>query len=133
ASTYAFGNAGAFGQPSGIGSHLPVVAIATAPATGGQLSYTAWTVQSTPTPGSASRLNGVRCLTANDCVAVGFDQSGSVQSALVDTWNGASWTAKVLSGPSSTVNQLAGVACTSSTSCVAVGFEQASNVQPQAV
>jgi hypothetical protein len=129
--TYAFGNAGVFGTPAGIGGHLPVVAIATAPASGGALSYAAWQVQSTPTPGSASRLNGVRCLNANDCVAVGWDQSGSVQSPLVDSWNGHTWTATIAPKKSSTVNQLAGVACPSASSCTAVGYEQTPTVADQ--
>lgn len=54
---------------------------------------TAWTVETSPSPGKFSALTSVSCTSATFCVAVGgraLSASGAA-SPLVETWNGATW------------------------------------------
>jgi hypothetical protein len=128
ASVYAFGDAGAFDQPAGIGSHLPVVAIAAAPPSTSQLSYADWSVQQTPSVGTGAQLDGVQCHAATDCTAVGFYDSSSGQDPLVEAWNGSSWSQQTAQVPGGSVQaQLKGVSC-SGTFCMAVGYYENSSV-----
>jgi hypothetical protein len=46
-----------------------------------------WSIPVYPTPGTWSMLNGVSCVSASYCVAVGASSTGS----LVEVWNGSSW------------------------------------------
>lgn len=50
---------------------------------------TAWAVQSSPNPSSASYLNGVSCTSASACIAVGHYVSGS-SVTLAERWDGTS-------------------------------------------
>ena len=74
-----------------------------------------------------SILNGVSCVSATDCTAV-----GSVHNApetLVESWNGTAWSA--VSTPNkvtgSSRNYLDGVSCDPATACNAVGYYQKLN------
>lgn len=70
----------------------------------------------------AGTLNGVSCVTAGRCVAVGsYDKSPGKSLALAETWNGRGWTPVRLSTPAGKSSQLAAVSCASAASCVAVG------------
>ena len=80
---------------------------------------------STTTPpslaGSNPYLNGVSCISATSCFAVGgyTDESGD-STPLVEFWNGAQWS--IQSAPGFTASSaLSAVSCASSSSCVAVG------------
>jgi hypothetical protein len=128
ASVYAFGDAGAFDQPAGITSHLPVVAIAAAPPSSSQLSYADWTVQKTPSIGTGAQLNAVQCRAATDCTAVGFYDSSSGEVPLVEVWNGSSWSQQSAQVPSGSAQaRLRAVSC-SGTFCMAVGYYENSSV-----
>jgi hypothetical protein len=91
---------------------------------------TAWSVVKSPNKqqnGSTdtNQLNGVSCVSATDCVAVGSYQlpknAGPVRT-LVETWNGSTWSITRSVNKSATVsNQLNGVTCASATDCAAVG------------
>jgi hypothetical protein len=125
AATYAFGDARAYATPAGITSHLPVVAIATAPPPIADTSTAAWVLQKTPAIGS--QLNGVKCLSVNNCWAVGWDGTGDPTThsdfPLAEHWNGSSWSQTVLPhpktrSPSSTLN---GISCPATNFCMAVG------------
>jgi hypothetical protein len=67
--------------------------------------------------GTWNALDGVSCPSAAFCVAVGSDESGS--GALVETWNGTSWS--VTQSPPVGTSVLRAVACPSATFCAAVG------------
>jgi hypothetical protein len=66
----------------------------------------------------------VSCLSATSCIAVGgYTNAAGTQLALVQTWNGTSWTQDT-PGPISA--SLASVSCSAATDCMAVGgFESA--------
>lgn len=93
-----------------------------------------WNTTSPPSlAGSNPYLNGVSCISATSCFAVGgyTDESGD-STPLVEYWNGAQWSVQSApAGPNgSSFND---VSCTSSTSCVAVGSSNEnslSNLKP---
>lgn len=84
---------------------------------------TSWSIVSTPaTAASIATLNGVSCVSATDCVAVGFTATttGTV-AALIEAWNGSVWS--IVNSPVVKMYriELSGVSCVSAVSCVAVG------------
>jgi hypothetical protein len=83
-----------------------------------------WTVISASEPKavSAAQLQGVSCVSATSCIAVGSETEGGRSLSLAESWNGKTWTALKTSSPSSTYNVLYGVSCQAS-SCVAVGTD----------
>jgi len=85
---------------------------------------TTWHTVAVKLPSGATMggLFGVSCLSAKDCVAVG--QAGKTPVnllALVETWNGKTWTPRVLATASGVATGLEGVSCRSAANCVAVG------------
>src|SRR6266702_6325588 len=76
----------------------------------------AWTVVSSPSPGSVNDLNGVASISANDVWAVGDTN----QQTLTEHWNGPAWS--VVASPNASSNDaLIGVAAVSPTDVWAVG------------
>src|SRR5205085_3421309 len=56
---------------------------------------TAWTIETTPNPTSATRssLEGVSCASATACTATGFSSdSPGTQVTLAEHWDGTTWT-----------------------------------------
>jgi hypothetical protein len=57
-----------------------------------------WTIASSPNAGSSSRaednwLNGVYCISRNNCTAVGYStNTKAISQTLIETWNGHRWT-----------------------------------------
>ena len=87
-----------------------------------------WAVQPTVPPSGAtsSTLNGVSCTSSSSCTAVGsYSAKGGVTSALVESWNGTSWT--IQATPKGGPNSLNGVSCTSASACTAVGSDKGSS------
>jgi hypothetical protein len=66
-----------------------------------------------------SILNGVSCVSATDCTAVG--SVGNAPETLVESWNGTAWSVVPSPDPGSGDNNLYGVSCASATACTAVG------------
>ena len=87
---------------------------------------TIWATQVTPNPSGAtsSMLTGVSCTAATACTAVGSFATGPAVKptrALVERWNGTSWTTQTAPAPSgATSTSLSGVSC-EATACTAVG------------
>ncbi len=81
-----------------------------------------WTIQSTPNVGGAttSQLNGVSCVSATACTAVGYSSNGT-GSPLAEVFNGSAWKIQPTQDPSGTFNELDSVSCPSATACIAVG------------
>ena len=86
-----------------------------------------WSLQPSPHPAAwiVSSLNGVVCLTANDCVAVGSYQAvtkiGPLEHGLVERWDGKRWT--VVATPSVRLFALLySVSCTTPNFCMATGW-----------
>ena len=92
-----------------------------------------WAIQSTPVPAGSttSQLNGVSCISASACIAVGSFTKASTTRTLAEAWNGTSWTIQSTPVPAgSTTSQLNGVSCTSASACIAVGsFTKASTTR----
>ena len=88
-----------------------------------QAAAPTWSVVPTPDrPGVA--VGGLSCVSASSCTAAGWFHSavvGTPDQALIQTWNGTTWS--VVSGADRGTgnNDLAAVTCRSATSCTAVG------------
>ena len=81
---------------------------------------TRWSLEPTPRlpdSGSYSYLMGVSCPSAAACVAVGTYADNRAMQALVERWNGETWSIQ----PTDTEGELEAVSCASATSCAAVG------------
>jgi hypothetical protein len=73
-----------------------------------------------PSPGNAYEyLFGVSCVSATSCVAVGSSDG----SALIETWDGASWSVTP-NELGADYSELLGVSCVSAEHCVAVGDQR---------
>jgi hypothetical protein len=80
-----------------------------------------WSMVPSPNAGTEDNvLNGVSCVSATFCVAVG-DQD-ALANTLIETWNGSKWSITPSpNGSGADADQLLGVSCTSASSCTAVG------------
>ena len=79
-----------------------------------------------PSPGdNGNGLNGVSCLSADSCIAVGefYIDSQSAQT-LVESWDGTSWSVVPSPSPPKAGAYLQGVSCVSPTFCMAAGKAQ---------
>jgi tripartite motif-containing protein 71 len=83
----------------------------------------------TPSGAAGKSLSGVSCLSANDCMAVGYyTNAGGANQTLVEHWDGASWQVVASPNPAGVLeSRLEGVSCTASTNCTAVGYSQPSS------
>jgi RHS repeat-associated protein len=94
-----------------------------------------WSITASPDQGTDlnNTLSGVSCVSASDCVAVGYYETTSDPSllscttsqgtcdTLIETWNGSSWSITTSPNQGSYDTNLLSVSCGASTSCVAVG------------
>jgi hypothetical protein len=78
-----------------------------------------WSILATPQLPTLALLEGVSCLSARDCTAVGTQQSPLL--TLVETWNGTKWTVVPSPNVASRYNYLDSVSCVSARACMAVG------------
>lgn len=84
-----------------------------------------WTIDSIPNPAGMKNavLNGVSCMSADDCTAVGEADTGSSGEGLVVHWNGSGWSQVTVPQPAGAqFASLNGVSCATAGSCVAVGL-----------
>jgi hypothetical protein len=84
---------------------------------------TSWTLSNAVTPaGDNAILTGVACTSTSSCVAVGsFGQFEAEGMALIESWNGKTWTQETAPGGASTTYDLAAIACSAAAACIAVG------------
>jgi hypothetical protein len=81
-----------------------------------------WSLSSSPNSGTSDNyLNGVSCLSASSCKAVGYFYNGGTPQTLIESWNGTMWTVDSSPNSGSSQNILTAVSCASATSCEAVG------------
>jgi hypothetical protein len=67
-------------------------------------------------------LNGVTCVAASECWAVGYYYTGITYQTLLERWDGTSWA--MVSSPNTSATQanlLSGVTCVAASNCWAVG------------
>jgi hypothetical protein len=77
-------------------------------------------------PGATTALfDGVSCTSATACTAVGYFTDATGMHALIERWNGTSWTIQPAAAGGSA---LTGVSCTSATACMAVGWSNDGNL-----
>ncbi len=82
-----------------------------------------WSVVPSPSPGSTSSLQGVSCVSAAACTAVGSYATSGASETLVESWNGTSWSVVPSPSPGAGPGDvLAGVSCVSAAACTAVGY-----------
>ena len=85
---------------------------------------TSWQVHSTPMPAGVrdSELDGVSCVGASVCSAVGNYATLAGEFALAERWSGTSWKLQSTPVPAGAKDvELNGVSCTSASACTAVG------------
>jgi hypothetical protein len=80
-----------------------------------------WTVQSIT--GTVTSLDGVSCVSASECTAVGYVKSGTESLPAAVRWNGTTWSTTTVPGFGGTTDTaLRDVSCTSKGVCAAVGY-----------
>jgi streptogramin lyase len=97
-----------------------------------------WMVRSTPNPAGASesRLEGVSCTSASNCMAVGNYKAGSVVAALAERWNGSTWSLVTTPASGTPAPYLYGISCSGPSDCWAVGksgYQQGEEVEHKPV
>ena len=83
-----------------------------------------WTIVSSPNTTSTqdNYLNSVSCISATDCVAVGYHVSANGYQTLIEENIGSGWTLVTSPNPGSYASVLEGVSCVSVGDCWAVGY-----------
>ena len=79
---------------------------------------------SSPDGGGLTSLKACRAPAPPVC-GVGYDEGGTTNQTLVESWDGSNWSLASSPDVGSEDNLLNGVSCSSATSCVAVGFYDA--------
>jgi hypothetical protein len=91
---------------------------------------TRWSIEPAPNKADNGEMDGVSCVSAHDCVAVGtyLTSTTVVNKTLIESWNGTRWSIEPVKGPQS---ELSGVSCVSATMCKAAGndWNKAFNAQ----
>ncbi|MFZ0666945.1 MAG: hypothetical protein WAM97_14430 [Acidimicrobiales bacterium] len=90
-----------------------------------------WTLMSVPTPEASvsAALNGVSCVSASMCAAVGYyTTSSGLEDPLAESWDGTEWTLRAVAG-TTYGGSLFGVSCATSAGCQAVGINYGDNGQ----
>ena len=86
------------------------------------------TIVPSPNAGtSTDHLLSVSCVSATECVAVGYT-IGSAAETLVMVWDGVDWSIVPIPNAGSYDRPLQSVSCVSATECVAVGYTKAGSV-----
>ena len=85
---------------------------------------TSWSIVNSPNTSAteSNLLNGVTCVSASDCWAIGYARTSGVNQTLVERWDGISW--KIVNSPNTSASEsniLSGVTCVSASDCWAVG------------
>ncbi len=86
-----------------------------------------WSIVPSPTPTGpgvqGAVLQGVTCVSATSCVAVGFstDNTGANLQAVIEQWDGSTWTLVPGADTGQAFEQLSGVTCVGADDCWAVG------------
>ncbi len=94
-----------------------------------------WSIENTPAPAAAtsSAFGGIACASASNCTVVGAWGSGGQPpgTALIEHWNGTSWSIPALPLPPDSSSSLASVSCAGPSECKAVGASTDNNTGNQ--
>lgn len=91
---------------------------------------TAWSIVPSANADGMDGLEGISCITAGMCVAVGFTDLGTSQT-LIENYLGSWYTRPSADTATTDPNQLVGVSCASAVACTAVGNETPGGVPIQ--
>jgi tripartite motif-containing protein 71 len=84
-----------------------------------------WQIEESKNPAGAleSKLEGISCVVATDCTAVGFYKTGAeAMATLAEHWNGTAWSIVTSPNPAGAARAyLYDISCVASNSCSAVG------------
>jgi hypothetical protein len=86
---------------------------------------TSWSNVTTATPSGSrlAELNGVSCPSTTHCVAAGRYQTATTDTALIETYNGTSFSQTTVTPPAgTTAAELNAIACSAVGACTAVGW-----------
>ncbi len=89
-----------------------------------QWNGTGWSIAPSPSTNATldNVLNGVSCVSASDCWAVGFASSGTALQTLIEQWNGTGWSIAPSPSTNATLaNILNSVSCVSASDCWTAG------------
>ena len=83
----------------------------------------------TPAPSVSAALDGVSCVSASSCAAVGYYATSSgLEEPMAESWDGSTWALETVTSPTYG-GSLFSVSCTGSASCQAVGIAYGENGQ----
>ena len=86
---------------------------------------TAWSIVPSPNRAGSDVLEGVSCVSASACTAVGWSaalHANGHGQTLIETWNGTAWSIVPSPNQGTTGSLLSGVSCVSAGACTAVGY-----------
>ena len=85
---------------------------------------TNWSIQTMPSPSSASWLDGISCISASRCETVGYyDDAEDHRVGFAESWDGTDWAMQSIPVPSDAItSQVAAISCASTNDCEAVGI-----------
>ncbi|MGO9558077.1 MAG: hypothetical protein ACLPYW_03180 [Acidimicrobiales bacterium] len=79
--------------------------------------------------GSGLTLQGISCMSATACMAVGYGSDGLKQTGVTERWTGTKWTlAKDANAKGSRFTALLSVTCAAANNCTAVGYDSQSSL-----
>jgi hypothetical protein len=87
-----------------------------------------WSIVPSPNASNGENsLQSVSCVSASECVAVGYIDTGSTYETLAMVWNGSVWS--IVPSPNAGTNGdlLLAVSCMSASDCLAVGYTGVGN------
>jgi hypothetical protein len=114
----------ASGACTAVGTYTPAKKNSTAKTLAESWNGSKWSVVPSPNPSAGGYLDGVSCMAADSCTAVGSGRDGADgQQTLAETWNGTAWTIvpSPNAGGTDAVDTLSGVSCPAAGNCTAVG------------
>jgi hypothetical protein len=86
-----------------------------------------WSTAALDQPGGSLQLNSVSCSSASNCLAGGEDLTsgpeGLQQSAVIEAWDGTSWSIVAIPESASSHSVIGGISCPSTTACFAAGYD----------
>jgi hypothetical protein len=92
-----------------------------------------WRILTARSPHKDDSLDGVSCVSASDCLAVGGDLGfGGSHLFLAERWDGRTWRVLKITTPTGTHGNtfLSGVSCASASMCMAVGHDDVGDADP---
>ena len=86
------------------------------------------TIVPSPNAGTSDdELFSVSCVSASECVAVGYTYTGSAYETLVMVWDGSVWSIVTSPNAGTIDDALRSVSCVSASECVAIGYTDTGN------